>query len=81
MLTPVLNAYPNPCHETLYVDTRGLQGTGILSLYSLSGTEVLSQRHEMGRIIALGVSSLPSGLYVLSLKAAGASLTQKIVLD
>ncbi len=81
MLTPVLNVYPNPCHETLYVDTRGLQGTGILSLYSLSGTEVLSQRHEMGRIIALGVSSLPSELYVLSLKAAGASLTQKIVLD
>ncbi len=79
--SPTLNAYPNPCHETLYVDTQDMKGTATIGLFNMAGAEVLSQKHTLGNVIAINVSRLPLGMYFLSLKTGLDTFTRKIVLN
>lgn len=79
--SPTLNAYPNPCHEMLHVNTQGMTGTGAISIFSVAGTEVLSQKHTFGEVIDINVSRLPLGIYLLYLRIGNTTFSQKIVLN
>lgn len=79
MQATMLNTFPNPCEDHLYVNTQGMSGRGDIVIHNTTGKKVLSQRCVLGDIINIPVAQLPAGMYILTLKAGRNLLTQKII--
>lgn len=69
----LFKVYPNPASEYISVE-----GTGKLTLWSVTGSKVLSQQAQGRGYVNL--STLPAGLYILTLETAdGLTLNQRII--
>lgn len=79
MQATMLNTFPNPCEDHLYVNTQGMSGHGNIIIHNTTGKKVLSQKYVLGDIINIPVAQLPAGMYILTLKAGRNLLTQKII--
>ncbi|MDY4785894.1 MAG: T9SS type A sorting domain-containing protein, partial [Bacteroidaceae bacterium] len=79
MQATMLNTFPNPCEDHLYVNTQGMSGHGNIIIHNTTGKNVLSQKYVLGDIINIPVAQLPAGMYILTLKAGRNLLTQKII--
>ena len=77
--------YPNPAHETLQVRYWAEKaGDVLLQLVSTSAQPVLQQLHSVVRgenLLSLPVSTLPRGLYILSLMQDQQRITRKVILN
>jgi len=73
--------YPNPSQDVIYINYEDMEKTDV-TIYDLSGKEVLHQNFANNNNIKLNVSSLKRGTYILKIKANEAqSKTQVIVLE
>ena len=74
-------AYPNPANEWLQLYVGGNDATVDLVLFDLAGNTVLSKSQEVpqNRVFDIGLSELPSGIYVVSLSGNTVSSQIKII--
>lgn len=65
--SPQLKTYPNPCNTELFVDmsTSRLAESLIITIYDISGKEVLQDIFTTGKISKINVTNLKHGLYLL----------------
>ena len=75
----LLKVYPNPALDVLNVElpTRGTWG---VTLTSVSGSAVLAQATTQGGRIALDVSQLPAGAYLLTTDSADGRFVKHVLL-
>jgi len=66
LAAPCLRIFPNPARSKVTVEFPETQNS-VLTLFSLSGRPVMRQEHIRGNRLELDVSSLPEGIYVVSL--------------
>jgi len=71
-----IRAYPNPTEDKIIVDNLPV-GTTIFVLSDVMGNEVMTGETEES--FELDLSSLPAGLYALTLKTSKGTFTRKIV--
>jgi endonuclease I len=73
--------YPNPTTEKVWISSTRIQSNFSVTIYTISGKKV----KEVSSIItanSIDVSSLPSGVYLLAIKSATATLlTERIVVQ
>lgn len=60
---PVLEVFPNPCTDYLYIPNSGLQIRRI-DIFTPDGKIIMSVRNDFNSLIKLSVSDLPKGLYI-----------------
>ena len=66
-----LIAYPNPCHDQLYID--GIEDGEIVNIYNLQGQMVMTQI-VVNKNEPLQISSLSAGIYVVKHKNKNRSI-------
>lgn len=76
---PEFTIYPNPCHETLNINTTDMSGNAELLIYDLSGKTVVAQKCTLGENITIDLSSLKANTYFVTLKNNDSTQTQKLV--
>jgi hypothetical protein len=81
-----IRLYPNPVVSNLNVEFSGAKGTYVVSLFSQSGQEVITQRTEIGsdfQTISIAKGSLPAGTYFLKIRniSSGDIYSDKVVLQ
>ena len=69
--------YPNPSAETIYV--AGLKTDAKVSIYSISGKEVISVSGYSGA--AINVSALTSGVYLVSIESENSKEVKRLVIQ
>ena len=69
-----LKIFPNPVNDVLQIEG----GEGLLTLYSLNGNSVVSQRYSGAAI--LDVSDIKSGVYILRIVTKNRSYLERVVL-
>jgi para-nitrobenzyl esterase len=76
----VLDVYPNPAEEELNVNTSRLAGTDYtVELYNSQGQLVSTQPADADGITTINTSSLPAGMYMMSVKNAESVWTKVVV--
>ena len=80
---PVLRIYPNPASDVLYVNASGTGSSQYkMTLFNLLGTRVISREGMVlsdGVVVPVDVSTLPEGIYILTIEGSGLSHTQKLI--
>lgn len=77
-----LTVFPNPTHEFLMIKTQGIvsqQGTVEYHIYNLMGQLVLTGSIE-GEITTIDLGSIPNGTYFVTIRQAGGTAVEKIVI-
>ena len=73
--------YPNPAGDVVTIASHSTSDLGI-SISDMAGREVISDIYPASSLTrSLDISSLPSGLYLISLRSAGQYLTKKILVE
>jgi len=77
-----IEVFPNPSSTMLYVTVSGdlSQNHFELKVYNLSGIEVMEQKQDLikgSQTIALDLNQLPTGIYVLRMKAENGEIIAK----
>lgn len=72
-----ISIHPNPAERIMNVEVRN-SNISDLELYSLTGTRLMSKEISQG-ITDIDVSSLPQGIYIISLKGTGVMYSRKLV--
>jgi GH25 family lysozyme M1 (1,4-beta-N-acetylmuramidase) len=70
--------YPNPASDNFQVDIPSFQGEILVSIYDISGKQVL--RTSVKNKTTIDVSGLSNGLYTLSLTAANQTINKKLLI-
>ncbi|MCS6991417.1 MAG: GEVED domain-containing protein [Chitinophagales bacterium] len=80
---PVVILYPNPVQdEHIYLDVSGLKGTVDIIFYDVNGAILNQYQTEVGEeTLRLSVGHLPNGMYVMSIRNAGATFTKPFVVQ
>ncbi len=74
----VLNIFPNPANGILNIYFGGKK-SGLIKIYSIAGAELLKQELNEGVNVA-GVSSLPSGVYLVRTDTESGIVTKKVTI-
>lgn len=74
----LMSLSPNPANHTLYIDFSSLDGAIPVRIYNAQGQMVLSS-HLQGAQTVIDVSSLPIGIYFVTVDDAHGAITQKFV--
>lgn len=72
----VVNAYPNPATDRVWLDVAGMTGAGELIIRDAMGRQVAAQRLQLGsdRAIDLNVGALSNGAYLFDLRDASGTV-------
>lgn len=73
-----LHIFPNPANNSFIVET-AVPGTQLLEVYDITGKLLLSESIQNNQT-TIDASGFASGVYVVSLKTTGGTLTQKLVI-
>lgn len=79
-----LSVYPNPTDAVARVIVSNMKGVAQLELLDISGRRVSEQGvvlHGGGQMVAVDVSDVPAGLYVLRISADGEVLTARLAVS
>lgn len=83
--TPLVSVYPNPANETVYVQySQNGQGDVVFQLNDLTGNSVWNttvQNANTVGIQVIDVSSLPAGIYLISVITESGKTVSKIVIQ
>ncbi len=74
----LVNAYPNPAKNTLYIGAENLTNA-IITVTDISGKVVMQQNVENNPITQINIQHLPAGLYIINVKADQANGVQKFI--
>jgi hypothetical protein len=78
--TQLVSVYPNPASDIVYLNFAGISGINMkVSLYNLLGSEIISKEGIGNDLFELNVSSLPEGIYILTITGNGIKHTQKLL--
>lgn len=77
----LINVYPNPATEIIYVDNKSALGFGKIYLYDITGQLILSETIENQNPIAINVSQLPAGMYTMQLTGDSGTLSKIISIE
>jgi len=80
----LLSIYPNPTTAggvTIDVSNLNTTGPGILSIYTIEGTELLQDEVSMEKPIGISMEGWPGGMYFISLRNRQMVYTGKIMLS
>ena len=75
----LLSVYPNPCNDVLYISSSGMSGGATVTISSMAGAEVYRQACTLGGTIAVNVSQLAPGMYLLSVRTDASTYVRKIM--
>lgn len=80
-LAPSISLYPNPANQQLHIQFNGhITGPATLSVMCITGRKVLtSQCSSIHSVFNMDVSSLPPGMYFLSVQSGNINLIRKFV--
>ena len=78
--------YPNPVNEVMnLVINPGKSRNALVSLYDLSGREVLTRRYDLQpedfSTLQIPVSGIPSGMYMLKIQSGSNVISRKVVVN
>ncbi len=74
-----MHIYPNPIVDMLYVDLRGKEVAGTLSILALDGRVMHTQQTSGNSLVSLQLGFLPKGVYLSQLHSSEGVKTVKIV--
>ncbi|MCU0432462.1 MAG: T9SS type A sorting domain-containing protein [Bacteroidia bacterium] len=77
---PLLRLQPNPAHEVLFVQHEFGEEPVTVQVVDLAGRTLLHARHT-GSVFQLGVSSLPTGMYVVRVSNGAETAAARFVKD
>ena len=75
----LLSVYPNPCNDVLYISSSGMSGGATVTISSMAGAEVYRQACTLGGTIAVNVSQLAPGMYLMSVRTDASTYVRKII--
>lgn len=78
-MTSGIELRPNPASRTLHVSLA--EAPDRIRVSTLTGTELLSFDHALGRTMDLGVGTLPNGVYYLQIETHGHLITTSFVIS
>jgi autotransporter-associated beta strand protein len=78
LATNAIRIHPNPTSEWLYVDFDEANSLAIVELYNLWGTKIVSCT-STDRLVKINLSSLPAGIYKLTITRGNQTIVQSIV--
>lgn len=78
-LSGIIALYPNPAQGTLFVDYKGANSLSI-KMVDVNGLAVMQKWSSSEEKLALDVSALPDGLYILQMNMGGMQLYRKVVI-
>ncbi len=70
--------YPNPTRETLYLQST-ISEQAAVNLSNLNGTRLMTQELPAGAKIQIDVSTIPAGIYILTLKTKSMIYSEKVI--
>ena len=73
--TAAMRIYPNPASTTIYVES---SAAGRLEIYSTLGEKLMTQAINPGRM-AIDISALPAGIYIVNLHGGQSSQVVKLL--
>lgn len=83
-LTRLLQVYPNPVSDALFLELEAWQGVVLAELFNLSGQKVFSQTGFAGGVqptrFTLGVGGLKPGMYFLRVSGDGTVVNERIII-
>lgn len=71
--------YPNPVTDVLYVDLTEEEGKGIISILTLEGREIQTQKIEGNSVVTINLSHLSQGIYLCRFSNVKGVKTVKII--
>jgi hypothetical protein len=76
---PVLDVYPNPANDALYVNYSKEAGTFGITVYDITGKELITQSRLPSGIHALDISKLSEGIYFLRVQDSDGASCRKFI--
>ncbi len=75
-----VSTYPNPCKESLNISVDNInQSELLITLITLDGKTIKTERPASGSNVQMDLSSLPAGVYLLSVEQSGTRKVVKVV--
>lgn len=74
-----LITYPNPVTDVLNIDLTGVMGDGTISILTLEGKEIQTQKTSGSRLITINFNHLSQGIYLCRYSNATEQKTVKII--
>ena len=71
-----ISIYPNPAHDFIRVETRLIASVQGVEIYSITGQKILSSTET-----EINVSTLPKGVYFISVYTENQKIVEKIVIE
>ncbi len=78
-LETTLAIYPNPSSGNVYIELQNPEPLSIITVYNMNGIELLSTTKHNESIIEINLSSLATGMYILSIKTGKGVVRKKII--
>ena len=80
-LQELVNVYPNPFNDKVYIDFDEMQGETFISIFNIQGQKVYAdQIHLNGAFrFLLDLSDLPSGIYLVRINQGSYSIRKKLI--
>jgi uncharacterized protein YjdB/alpha-L-arabinofuranosidase len=80
---PIINVYPNPASDRVFLSTKGIEGKANLKLYNIMGQQLMNQTFEAreNNINTLPVNELTGGIYMIKISSeSGHSTIEKLMI-
>lgn len=75
----VVQVYPNPANEVLFVDVKDLEGINSIELLDMHGKQILVQNKVQVGINTLAIEHLDAGMYQVRITQNGYQSTQRLI--
>ena len=75
----VVQVYPNPANEVLFVDVKDLEGINSIELLDMNGKQILVQNKIEAGINTLAIEHLDAGIYQVRITQNDYQSTQSLI--
>lgn len=75
-----ISVYPNPSNGTLFVDLNEVKATCTISIIDITGKQIFTQQISGGKIQALNLSELVSGICFLHIDSEESTTVKRIII-
>ena len=76
-----LEVFPNPAHDKIFIHLKQNELLNEVSVYDVTGREIISEKNNFSSLISIDVSNLNTGIYLLRVKSNKATFVTKVVVQ
>jgi hypothetical protein len=77
-----LSVHPNPASKQLYIQMGDNSGKATVSLYNITGEQVMKEEKEIQGTAIIRVDNLAQGIYILKVQtSSGSTLVEKVEIE